>query len=231
MLFEFGLVYEDGHRIDSGRHMLEGNTAVLEDTQNFSPKPNFGVHHRFLDGNRAETSLSGDTGDGVFRLPAGILDDECTRILRLVGVADVDRDALAAYREDGILMKDAGTHVSQFTQFFVGDGLDRNRIFHDARVGYQETGYIGPVLVEVCVNRAGYDGASDIRTTAGEGVDRAVRIGPVEARDNGALSVREAFGQLFIGFLGQECTILVKEDYLGCIDELIAQVMGHDDTV
>ena len=51
---------------------------------------------------RAETSLSGDTGDGVFRLPAGILDDECTRILRLVGVADVDRDALAAYREDGI---------------------------------------------------------------------------------------------------------------------------------
>jgi hypothetical protein len=81
------------------------------------------------------------------------------------------------------------------------------------------------------VNRAGYDGASDIRTTAGEGVDRAVRIGPVEAWDNGALSVREAFGQLFIGFFGQECTILVKEDYLGCIDELIAQVMGHDDTV
>ncbi len=90
-----------------------------------------------------------------FGFPAGILDDECTRILRLVGVADVDRDALAAYREDGILMKDAGTHVSQLTQFFVGDGLDRNRIFHDARVGYQETGYIGPVLVEVCVNRAG----------------------------------------------------------------------------
>ena len=98
MLFEFGLVYEDGHRIDSGRHMLEGNTAVLEDTQNFSPKPNFGVHHRFLDGDRAETSLSGDTGDGVFRLPAGILDDECTRILRLVGVADIDRNALTAGR-------------------------------------------------------------------------------------------------------------------------------------
>ncbi len=62
-------------------------------------------------------------------------------------------------------------------------------------------------------------------------MDRAVRIGTVEARDNGALSVGEAFCQLFIGFLGQECTVLVKEDHLGCIDKLIAQVMGHDDTV
>ena len=79
------------------------------------------------------------------------------------------------------------------------------------------------------MNRGGLRWTSDIRTTAGEGVYRAVRIGPVEAWDDGALSVREAFGQLFIGFLGQECTILVKEDYLGCIDELIAQVMGHDE--
>ena len=81
------------------------------------------------------------------------------------------------------------------------------------------------------MNRAGYDGTGDIRTTAGESVDCPVWIGTVEARDNGALSVREAFCQLFIGFLGQECTVLVKEDYLGGIDELIAQVMGHDDTV
>ena len=64
------------------------------------------------------------------------------------------------------------------------------RIFHDARVGYQETGYIGPVLVEVCVNRPGYDGTGHIRTTAGEGVDRAVRIGTIEARDYGALYMR-----------------------------------------
>ena len=76
-----------------------------------------------------------------------------------------------------------------------------------------------------------HDRTCDIGTAAGEGVDRAVRIGPVEAWDNGALSVREAFGQLFIGFLGQECTILVKEDYLGCSDELLAQGMGHEDTV
>ena len=51
-----------------------------------------------------------------------------------------------------------------------------------------------------------------------------------------AASTGASYGKLLSAikercFFGQECTILVKEDYLGCIDELIAQVMGHDDTV
>ena len=141
--------------------MLKGDSVLLKRLQYLSAETDLGVHHIFFNIHRAEAFFTGDTGDDIFGLLAGASHDPGTVVFRRIGVSDIDGNTLLTYREDGILMKDAGTHVSQFTQFFVGDGLDRNRIFHDARVGYQETGYIGPVLVEVCVNRAGYDGASD----------------------------------------------------------------------
>jgi hypothetical protein len=71
-------------------------------------------------------------------------------------------------------MQHACAHVSQLAELLVGDGLDDLRIFHDVRVGNQETGNIGPVLVQVCVDRAGHDGTGHIGTAAGEGLDAAV---------------------------------------------------------
>ena len=178
------LMNEDRHGIDSGRHMLEGDAVFLEYLKNFSSEPNLGVHHRFIDVHGTEALLSGNSCDGVTRALAGILDDHGTRIFRTVRVADIDRDPFFSHREDRVLVKNACAHVGELAKFCVGDGLDRSRILNDPRVGYKETGNIGPVLVEVCLDRAGYDGTCDIGTTAGEGMDRSVRLSAVESRNN-----------------------------------------------
>ena len=175
---------ENGHRIDPGRHMLEGDAVLLKYLKNFSPKPNFGVHHCLVDVHGAEALLSGNTCDGVARALAGILDDHGTRIFRTVCVADIDRDSLFSYREDRVLVENACAHVGELTELCVSDGFDRSRIVDDPRVSDKETGDIGPVLIEISLDRTGYDGTCDIGTAAGEGVDRSVRLSTVESRDD-----------------------------------------------
>ena len=83
----------------------------------------------------------------IAQLSAGALYDESALVLRTVGVADIDRDSFFSYREDRVLMEYACAHVSQLTKLFIGNGLDDLRILHDTRIGYKETGYIGPVLI------------------------------------------------------------------------------------
>ena len=164
--------------------MLEGDAILLEYLKNLSPKPNFGVHHCLVDVHSAEALLSGNTCDGVVRTLAGILDDHGTRIFRTVRVTDIDRDSGFSYREDCVLMKNACTHVGELTELGVGDGFDRSWILDDSRICYKETGNICPVLVKVRLDRTCHDGTCDIGTTAGEGVDRSVRLSTVEARND-----------------------------------------------
>ena len=183
-LLELILVNENGHGVDAGRHVLEGDAILFKYLKNLSPKPNFGVHHCLVDVHSAEALLSGNTGDGVVRTLAGVLDDHGTRIFRTVRVADIDRDSGFSYREDRVLMKDTCTHVGELTELGVGDGLDRSRILNNSRICYEETGNICPVLVKVRLDRTCHDGTCDIGTTAGEGVDRSVRLSTVEARND-----------------------------------------------
>ena len=211
--------------------MLKGDSVLLEHTKNFPPKPNFGIHHGLLNVDGTKAFSSGNTSDGVARLSAGALYDQSTLVLRTVGVADIDRDTLFSYREDGILMEYACAHVSQFTKFFVGDGLNDLRVLHDARIGYQEAGYIGPVLVEVCVDGTGYDGAGYIRTAAGEGLDAAVVFGTVEARDYSALYMLQTLGKLLVGKLCLKIAVLIKENDLSSVNELVTEIIRHNDTV
>ncbi len=48
-------------------------------------------------------------------------------------------------------MKDGSSHVGKLTQLTIGNGGNDFRILDDTRIGYQETGNIGPVLVGVSV--------------------------------------------------------------------------------
>ena len=82
-------------------------------------------------------------------------------------------------------MKYAGAHVGQLPKLSVCNGLNGFRIVHNSGIRYQETGHVGPVLVQVCVNGSGYQRAGDIGTASGEGFHGAVRHGAVEAGDNG----------------------------------------------
>ena len=71
--------------------MFEGDAVLLKDLKDFSPKTDFGVHHRLVDVHCAEAFLSCNACDRVVRAFAGVLNDHGTRIFRTVCVADVDR--------------------------------------------------------------------------------------------------------------------------------------------
>ena len=178
---------ENGHRIDPGRHMFEGDAVLLKDLKDFSPKTDFGVHHRLVDVHCAEAFLSCNACDRVVRAFAGVLNDHGTRIFRTVCVADVDRDSLFSYREDRILVENACAHVGELTELCVSDRFDRSRIVDDPRVSDKETGDIGPVLIEISLDRTGNDGTCDIGAAAGEGVDCSIRLSTVESRDDSLL--------------------------------------------
>lgn len=138
---------------------LEGDAVFLENFQHFPAKAHLGVHHILLDVEGSKPLLSSDAGNRVFRLPAGALHDEGTLVFRRVGVADIDGDAFLSYRKDGLLMEYGGSHVGQFPEFTVGDGLDDLGIYHDPGIGNKETGNVGPVLIDICM-----DGSSNQRT-------------------------------------------------------------------
>ena len=183
------LMDEYGHGINTGRHMFKGKIIIFKDTEHFSAKADLGIHHALLYGDRSETFLSCNTGDGEFRFAAGILYDHGSRILRCVGVQHMDRNALLAEREDGVLMKHGSSHVGKLTQLAVGNGGNDFRIFDDTRIGYQETGNVGPVLVDISVYGLCHDGTGDVRTAAGEGFYASVRFCAVESRNDCVIQI------------------------------------------
>ena len=169
--------------------MLKGKIVVLKDAKYFSAKADLGIHHALLNRDGCKAFLSGDTGDGEFRFAAGVLHNHGSRILRCVGVQHVDRDSLLTEWEDGVLMKDGSSHVGKLTQLTVGNGGNDFRILDDTRIGYQETGNIGPVLVDVSVYGLCHDGTSDIGSAAGEGFYASVRFCAVESRNDCVIQI------------------------------------------
>ena len=181
--------------------MLKGDAVLFKHAEHLSPKPNLGIHHGLLYVNRAESLLAGNSGDGVTRLAAGALHNKCALVLRTVGVPDIDGNALLAHRENGVLMKDAGSHVGKLPQFLVCNGLDNFRILHDSGVCHQNAGHIRPVLVHIRVDGLGHDRARNIGTASGKCFDGPIRLGTVKTRDNSLLHMLQTLGQLPVGVL------------------------------
>ena len=75
--------------------------------------------------------FTGNTGNRVFQFLAGTLYDQGSLCLRIIGIADIDRNAGLSYREYRILMQYAGSHVGELAEFTVSDRLDRLWIVDD----------------------------------------------------------------------------------------------------
>ena len=184
---EFRLMYKDRHRVDSGWHMLEGDTVLLKCLEYFSAKSNLCIHHILINIDRYEPFLSGDTGDRILWLMAGALHDPGSCIIRCIRVADIDRDTGFPYREYGIFMKHSGAHIRKLTELAVCDRLDWLRIVDNPWIRDQETGYIRPVLIAGCMHSSCYDRTCDIRTSSGEGLNRSVLLRSIKARNDCSL--------------------------------------------
>ena len=164
--------------------MFDRYSVIFKHLKYFPTEADLGVHHCFFNSDRGKAVCAGNTCDRVFRLAACAFDDKSTFVFRLVRIADIDRDARLAYREDRILVKYAGSHVGQLAQLFVGDRLDRFRVLDDPRICDQESGYICPVLIEICSDRKSYQRTCDIRTAAGKCHNLPVSLCAVESRDH-----------------------------------------------
>ena len=97
-------MYKYRHRIDSGRHMLDGDTILLESLQRFTAEANLSVHHIFVDADSNKSLLTCDTCNCIFRLLACTLHDQCSVRFRIICIADIDWNTGLTYREYRIFM-------------------------------------------------------------------------------------------------------------------------------
>ena len=178
---------------------------------------------------REEVLLAGDAGDdGVALVRLDALPDDGARLVGVVGVEDGDGDVGLADREDGLLVQDARAHVGELVHLVERDAADGARARHDARVGREEAGHIGPVLVEVGVERTGHDGARNVAAAAAEEPHVALGGGAVEARQHEAALAHHEVVDAVAGTLHVECAVVVEAHVVGRVGKRKAQVLAHE---
>ena len=185
------------------------------------------VHLILLDHDAGEAAAARDAGDGASAALLGVGLDHGSGRCRVVGVADVHRNARRLHREDGGFVQHGRAHVGQLPQLRVGDHVDGRRVVHDARVAAEQAGHVRPVLVEVGCGRARNDCAGDVRAAAAEGAHLAVRHAAVEAREHCAGNPLQNEGQFLLRGLGVKAAILTEEDVVLGIDQRPIQIGRH----
>ena len=132
--------------------MLEGKPLLFKHFKNFTSKANLRIHHVFLNAHYSKALLASYTCDYILRLTRCALNNHCSRILRLVGIADINRYTFLADRKYGFIMEHSRTHVRKLSQFFICYSHNRLRIVNDSRIRNKEARYICPVLVKVSLD-------------------------------------------------------------------------------
>ena len=185
-------------------------------------------HTGLGDGDDGEALLARDAGDeaAVVRVLLDALENGGAGVLRLVRVADVERDVLLTHGEDGALVEHLRADVAQLAQFTVGEMADGRGIVHDARVGHQNAGDVCPVFVDVGVQRRRCQRTGDVAAAAGEGTDAPVGHHAVEAGNDHAAVARGA-AQRLVGRVGIHRAVEAELHPLGGVEELVAEVLGH----
>ena len=150
--------------------------------------------------------------------------DHGSRILRPVGVPDIDRDVGYLSRVNGILVEHGCSHISQFPQFSVGDPADRLRVVNDPGIRHQESRYVRPVLIDIRFHRPGYERAGDVGASSGERLDAAIDPGSVEARDHCLVAAAEHLLKFLIRPFLHEFAFVIELDDFGCIHEFEPQI-------
>ena len=220
-------IHHDAHGVDSARAQFVGEAFAFEHGEHAAAETDFLVHHGLFDVDHREALTAGDTRNRelcFFRSGA----DDGARVLRAVRVADVDRNLLRAARGDGFVVEHACAGVGEFADFAVAHVFDGQRIFHNARVSHEHARDVGPVLVLGGIDTVGEDCARNVGTATAEGLDFATEVCTVEARQHVKLVfVRQGLRDIFVG-LRRNAVLVVEGDQRECVDEVCAQVLGHE---
>ena len=218
--------------VDARGEMLKADVIVLEYVENLSTKADFGIHHILFNGDNRESLLAGDTCDhSLCIVVAGGGNDHRAGSLWLIGVTNVDRNARVTNGEDRILVQNGRAHVGKLTQLTVGDGANGTRILHDAGVGHEKSGYVGPVLIQLGISGSRHDGAGHVRAAAAEGLDGAVGHHAIEAGNDGIGVLLQLLAQQTIGVLLVIGAVVLEADHRLGVNEAEAEVFCQNDGV
>ena len=227
LLDEFFLPHKNSHGIDTGRYMLHGNILIFERLQHLPDKTDLGIHPVFFYIDTAKIFSAGNSGNRVFGFSGGRFDNPGSLILRMIGIADIDRDSPLSYRKDRILMQNRSPHVGKLPQFQIGDRFNPLRMSDDVRIRYQKTGNIRPVFIYIRMDPSGDNGAGDIRTSPGECHDAAVLLCPVKAGDNGTLHGGKQVSHQAVRLFRLKFLLIVKADDFCRIHKGKTQIGGQ----
>ena len=101
-------------------------------------------------------------------------------------------------------------------------------VVDDPWICYQNTGNIGPVLIQIRMNRFCYQRTGNVGTTTGKSNNGSVGHSPVKTRDNCMVISCQTLRKKFVGCISIKMAVFVKTDHIGGIDKLKAKVFGHD---
>ena len=118
--------------------MFKGNIILLKYLKHFSPKANFCIHHILLNVDGSKPFFASDSCDRILCLLAGVPDNPCTLVLRLVGIPDIDWNAFLSHRKDSIFMENAGSHIGKLTQLTIRYDINSLWIFDNAGICNQK---------------------------------------------------------------------------------------------
>ena len=212
--------------------MLKGNPLLLQRLQQAAAEADFRVHHRLFHVDDRKILVPRDAGDGVFALVIlRLVADHRARLIRVVRVADVRRDARDAHRENGVLMQHACAHIGQLAQLPIGHIADRLRVADDARVSHQAAGNIRPVFIHVRVDRARDNRARDVAAAAGKGFDVAMRVAAVKTRHNGMRMPFQQAAERLLRPAAVQPPFLVEENALLRVDEIPSEIIRQQNAV
>ena len=211
--------------------MFEQHVVVFEHAEYAARKAEFGVHQLLFDEDDAVSLLACNAGDvGILLVVVLDLgDDHRAGSGRVEGVADVDGDVLLSDGEDRLGMQHVCAHVGKLAQLLVRDLVDDARAFHNARIGGHKAVDVRPILIYRRVYCARDDGTGDVRTAPAERVYAARRVRAVKAGNDRLGRTRKALRRPLVGLFGFEHAVVVKDDDLGGVDKLAAELFGKHD--
>ena len=223
--------HHQGNAVNARGQVLQHQLILFQHLQNPPQHAHLIAHAVFGDGDNGEILPSGDTRNEVsvqalLRLVEG-LHDHGARMLRLIGVADVQGNILLPHREDGPLVKHLGSDVAQLPQLRVGNALNGQRVLHNPGVRHEEARHIRPVFIHIRVQGRRRQGAGDVAAAPGKGLDAPVGHSAVKARDHHPPAGGRP-GQDLVALLLVHRAVQVKLQPQLAVQEVVAQVVRHE---
>ena len=219
---------DKGKAVKPQGDMLNGSVVSVQNLQRLA-QGHAGVHIPLQYGENGEVPPPGNAGDEALNrlLLLNAVHNHGARILRPVGVSDVQGNALFLHRQDGFLMENRRTHEGQLPQLRVGDMGNGAGIGNNLGISHQYAGDIGPVFIHIGVNRGGAQRAGNVAAAPGHHLDLTGGQTAVKAGDQDLPVGLQRGGNGAVGLFPVDLPVKAEENAACRVHKFVAQIFRH----